>query len=114
MYFKDYGGRGITVCDRWRDSFENFLTDMGEVPPKHEIDRIDPNGNYEPGNCQWVPRGTGIRRVTIPVTIDGKTMTLGRAAVLLGVDYHRLHKFHYLQKRPIEEAVALARNGSID
>ena len=55
--YKNYGGRGITVCERWLHSFENFLEDVGFKPfPELTIDRIDNNENYEPGNVRWITR----------------------------------------------------------
>jgi hypothetical protein len=58
-----YGAKGIKVCDRWLKSFENFLEDMGPKPVKGwHIDRIDPYGNYEPGNCQWLSPGDNLKK----------------------------------------------------
>ncbi len=72
-----YGGRGITVCQRWRDSFEAFLEDMGEPPTeKHSIDRVDNDGNYEKSNCRWATNKVQSRnsRHNVMLTINRETM----------------------------------------
>lgn len=85
--FKYYGGRGIKVCERWKD-FTNFLADMGEPPTrKHSIDRINNDGDYEPSNCRWATRKeqASNKRSNILMTLNGKTQTLTEWAIEIGV-----------------------------
>jgi hypothetical protein len=83
-----YGGRGIKVCDRWEESFANFLADMGPRPsPDHSIDRIDNDGDYCPENCKWSTKkeqARNTRRATI-IEFDGRKMSLPQWCELLGV-----------------------------
>jgi hypothetical protein len=85
-----YGGRGIRVCDRWLESFENFLSDMGECPPGLSLDRLDNSGNYEPENCEWRSRvdQTNNRRSNVYIEWQGKKMTLADAARFVGLPYY--------------------------
>lgn len=88
-----YGGRGITVCERWDTSFKNFLEDMGPKPKGQTIDRIDVNGNYEPGNCQWAAPKTQMRNMRNNRIINylGRDMTLAEACELAGVPRTRVN-----------------------
>ena len=93
--YPDYGGRGITICERWRGSFENFLADMGERPsPKHTIDRVDNAGNYEPGNCRWataVEQGQN-KRNNVSVILRGEIVVVAEAERRLGVCGGAVHQ----------------------
>jgi hypothetical protein len=87
--YKKYGALGITMCDRWRESFLSFWEDVGPRPTSlHSIDRIDPRGNYEPGNVRWalpVEQASNQKR-TIYLTYKGETKPLTRWAEQIGVD----------------------------
>lgn len=87
--YKLYGGRGITVCERWRTSFLNFISDMGQRPSgKHSIERVDTNGNYEPSNCVWaLPEAQcNNRRNTHIIVFNGLKMSREQWARKIGVD----------------------------
>lgn len=85
-----YSSRGIEVCAHWRDSFDAFLSDMGEAPDGLTIDRIDNNGNYEPDNCRWATVAEQARntRRTIWISVpDGRTLCAMDACAAAGVNY---------------------------
>lgn len=86
QYYSRYGGRGITVCDRWRD-FGNFLADMGERPEGLTLERVDNNKGYSKENCRWATRRDQARNRcdTVLVTCRGETMCLTDWASRLGV-----------------------------
>lgn len=89
-HWADYGGRGITVCDAWKDSFQAFYKDVGDPPtPDHEIDRKDNNLGYMPDNVRWatLTEQTRNRRTTINVTIGGIEHNLQEACNKFGVNY---------------------------
>ena len=92
--FQYYGGRGISVCDSWRESFENFLADMGDAPSGHSIERDENNGNYEPNNCRWATRieqMNNIRSNVLLVTIEG-VMTIAEFSRRYGLKYEFVQK----------------------
>jgi hypothetical protein len=85
--YAHYGGRGIRICDRWNDSFEAFIADIGHKPfPRATVDRIQVNGNYEPGNCRWATQAeqTRNKRNNRRLTFNGVTRTLSEWEALLG------------------------------
>lgn len=112
--YPNYGGRGISVCDRWR-TFENFIADMGPRPPGTTLDRYpNNNGNYEPGNCRWATRSQqdSNKRTTVMVTFEGKTKTYSEWARELGthpsvirrrwLDHQTLHPIRERRKTPCQ------------
>lgn len=94
--YRHYGGRGITVCERWsgNNGFQNFIDDMGQRPAKHSIDRINVNGNYEPNNCRWATQSEQVRntRQNDLITIDGITKCRQDWSNDYGVPSNTIHR----------------------
>lgn len=104
--YKWYGGRGIRVCERWRN-FRNFLADMGERPAGMTLDRIDSDGHYEPGNCRWATQKEQVNnsRTVRLIEFGGECLTLSAWAQRVGIKPPAM--WSRLRRYPL--AVALSR-----
>lgn len=110
--FADYGGRGIRVCPRWHESFENFLADMGKAPTgRHTLDRADNQQGYSPDNCRWATLKTQGRnkRSNHLVTFAGQTLCLTEWSEVTGIKQSTLRE-RLRRGWPVERA--LTRVGS--
>ncbi len=89
-----YGGRGITVCDRWRESIANFVADMGERPAGYSLDRINNDGPYSPENCRWatIAEQANNKRGTRYLTYDGRTLTVTQWSEITGISRDTIYK----------------------
>ncbi len=95
LSYKNYGARGIKVCDRWLKSFENFYADMGQKPTSsHSLDRIDNNGDYCPENCKWVTKSEQANntRNNVHYTLNEETKTISQWAEKYNIPYRRLRE----------------------
>lgn len=107
--YKDYGGRGIKVCDRWH-KIENFAADMEKPPKGLWLDRIDNDGNYEPGNCRWATPTEQLRntRRSRFVQCGDFRATVGEWAEVLGMNYNLIYKRIFRRNWPIDLALTFA------
>jgi hypothetical protein len=107
-HYKDYGGRGIKVCQEWQ-GFEGFYSDMGDKPEGKTLGRIDNDGNYEKSNCRWETAKQQIRnrRVTVFLTHNGETKSMPEWAEIIGMNYRTL-KSRYRNNKNASEILTTA------
>lgn len=107
--YPNYGGRGIKVCDRWKNSFENFIADKGERPEGYSLDRIDNDGNYEPSNCRWSTRleQANNKRNNRFIEINGKTLTVAQWSDETGIPRSTISRRLNEMNMPPEQALDL-------
>lgn len=108
IYYSNYGGRGISVCERWRESFDAFFECMGNSPKGTTLDRIDNDGNYEPGNCRWATddQQKNNRRANHLLTAFGKTQTMVRWAREYGIRFGTLRERIVRGYMSVEDAIS--------
>ena len=116
-HFADYGGRGIRICQAWHENFMVFYEDLGSRPgPEYSLERIDNDGNYEPGNCRWATQKQQCRntRTNRNLTHNGKTLCVAAWAEQLGMSrftlYNRLRSGWSVKKAlttPVEKRVEI-------
>lgn len=110
--YKNYGGRGIKMCDKWKNNFMEFYKDMGKKPEGKTLERINVNGDYEPSNCKWathIEQGNNkvFNRI---VVLNGVKMTLANCARLHGKKYRALHFYYHSKGYEINKAISLTPN----
>jgi len=103
--YKNYGGRGIAVCERWNNSYELFLADMGRCPCGMSIHRINNDKGYSPDNCKWANNDEQANEKTTNVFIEfsGNIMTMKQWSDLLGYNYKRFHALYRYKNKTMEE-----------
>ncbi len=106
--YADWGGRGIKMCQRWFDSFENFLEDMGKKPTRlHSIERVDYDGDYCPENCKWATPAeqNSNKRNNLRFEYNGKLLTIKDLAKINGIKDRILYQRLHIYKMPLEKAI---------
>lgn len=108
----NYGGRGITMCVRWANNFENFLADMGTCPPDYTLERKNVNLGYEPSNCVWLHKAqqAANRTTSVRVEYEGAEYCLKHLAAHLEISYRKLRRYYRRDGLSLADAIKKAQS----